>query len=177
MRKLLFPTLNDSLAICITLVLCLPAVRQSNSETTSSNQKGAAMSGRATGTFDVNLVPQDPTDKADGSTLARMTIDKQFHGGLEATAKGQMLTATTDVKGSAAYVAIERISGTLNGLAGTFVLQHSGTLNRGAQQQSVTVVPDSGTGQLAGITGKMTGTIAADGTHSYELEYTLPAQH
>src|SRR5579863_8197080 len=123
MRKLLFSTLNDSLAICITLVLCLPAVRQSNSETTSANQKGAAMSGRATGTFDVNLVPQDPPDKADGSTLTRMTIDKQFHGELEATAKGQMLTAITDVKGSAAYVAIERISGTLNGRAGTFVLQ------------------------------------------------------
>ena len=66
MRKLLFPTLNDFVAICITLVLCLPAVRQSNSATTSANQKGAAMSGRATGTFDVNLVPQEPTDKADG---------------------------------------------------------------------------------------------------------------
>jgi hypothetical protein len=84
-----------------------------------------------------------------------MSIDKQFHGDLEGTAKGQMLTAGTDVKGSAGYVASERVTGTLHGRSGSFVLQHSGTLTKGAAQQSITVVPDSGAGQLVGLTGKM----------------------
>jgi hypothetical protein len=101
-----------------------------------------------------------------------MSIDKQFHGDLEATSKGQMLSAVTAVKGSAGYVAIERVSGTLHGRSGTFVLQHSGTMTRGAPQQSVTVVPDSGTGQLVGLAGKMTINIT-DGKHSYEFEYSL----
>ena len=127
----------------------------------------------ASGTFEVKLSPQPPEDKAEGATLGRMSIDKQFHGDLEGTSKGQMLTAMTDVKGSAGYVAIERITGTLHGHSGSFVLQHSGTLTKGAAQQSITVVPDSGTGQLAGLTGKMTITIA-DGKHSYDFEYTLP---
>jgi hypothetical protein len=144
-----------------------------HSPVSSAIQKGAAMAAHATGTFDVKLTPQPPDDKAEGSTLGRMTIDKQFHGDLEGTAKGQMLTAGTDVKGSAGYVAIERITGMLHGRTGSFVLQHSGILARGAQQQSVTVVPDSGTGQLAGISGKMTGTVDS-GKHSYDLEYTLP---
>jgi hypothetical protein len=103
-----------------------------------------------------------------------MSIDKQFHGDLEGTAKGQMLTAGTDVKGSAGYVAIERVTGTLHGRSGSFVLQHSGSLTRGAAQQSITVVPDSGSGQLVGLAGKMTVTIV-DGKHSYDFEYTLPA--
>lgn len=131
------------------------------------------MSTHATGTFEVKLDPQQPEDKAEGSSLGRMSIDKQFHGDLEATAKGQMLTALTDVKSSAGYVAIERITGTLHGRSGSFVLQHSGIMTSNSQQQTVTVVPDSGTGQLIGLAGKMTGTIA-DGKHSYDLEYTLP---
>jgi hypothetical protein len=85
-----------------------------------------------------------------------------------------MLTAGTDVKGSAGYVAIERVTGTLHGRSGSFVLQHSGTLTKGTAQQSITVVPDSGAGQLVGLTGKMIVTIA-DGKHSYDFEYTLPA--
>ena len=131
------------------------------------------MAAHATGTFEVKLTPQPPDDKAEGSTLARMSIDKQFHRGIEGTAKGQMLTAGTDVKGSAAYVAIERITGTLAGRSGSFVLQHSGTMARGTLQQNITVVPDSGTGQLVGLTGKMTINIEA-GKHSYDFEYTLP---
>jgi hypothetical protein len=131
------------------------------------------MAAHASGTFEVKLVPQPPEDKAEGSTLARMSIDKQFHGDLDATSKGQMLTAGTDVKGSAGYVAIERITGTLEGRSGSFVFQHSGTLTRGAPQQSITVVPDSGTGQLVGLAGQMTINIA-EGKHSYEFEYTLP---
>lgn len=129
------------------------------------------MTAHANGTFEVKLEPE-ATDKAEGSTLSRMSITKQFHGDLEATTKGEMLAAGTDIKGSAGYVAIERVSGTLHGRSGTFVLQHSGTLTRGAPQQSVTVVPDSGTGQLAGLSGRMTIKIA-DGKHSYEFEYTL----
>jgi hypothetical protein len=131
------------------------------------------MATHASGTFEVKLDPQPPEDKAEGSSLGRMSIDKQFHGDLEATAKGQMLIAVTDVKSSAGYVAIERITGTLHGRSGSFVLQHSGIMTSSSQQQTVTVVPDSGTGELVGLTGKMTGKIT-DGKHSYDLEYTLP---
>jgi hypothetical protein len=150
-----------------------PACAQTNSSSPEAAQKGAAMPSHATGTFEVKLTPQGDGDTAEGSTLGRMTLAKQFHGDLDGTSKGEMLTAGTDVKNSAGYVAIERITGTLNGRAGSFVLQHSGTLMRGAPTQSITVVPDSGSGQLAGITGKMIITIV-DGKHSYDFEYTLP---
>jgi hypothetical protein len=137
-------------------------------------QKGSAMN-HASGTFEVKLVPQ--TDDKNGDTaLGRMTIDKQFHGDLEGTSKGQMLTGMTDVKGSAGYVAIEKVSGTLKGHTGTFILQHTGTMNRGVPQLTITVVPDSGTGQLAGLAGNFK-VIIADGKHSYEFEYTLPESH
>jgi Protein of unknown function (DUF3224) len=136
-------------------------------------QKGPAMSSPATGTFEVKLVPQPPEDKAEGSILARYSLEKQFHGDIEGTSKGQMLTAGTDVKGSAGYVAIERITGTLQGRTGSFVLQHTGTMNRGVPQLTIAVVPDSATGQLAGLAGRMTINIA-DGKHSFVFEYTLP---
>jgi hypothetical protein len=124
----------------------------------------------ARGTFEVKLTPQ-PADSG-APAVGRMSIDKQFHGDLEATSKGQMLAAVTSVKGSAGYVAIEQVTGSLRGRSGTFVLQHSGTMTRGAPQQIVSVVPDSGTGELVGLTGTMTITIA-DGKHSYDFEYTL----
>jgi hypothetical protein len=133
-----------------------------------------AVVAHASGTFDVKLTPQANDEAAGSATLGRMSIDKQFHGDLEGTSKGEMLTAGTSVQGSAGYVAIERVSGTLQGRSGTFVLQHSGTMTRGAPQLTITVVPDSGTGQLAGLAGQMTINIA-DGKHSYEFEYTLPA--
>ncbi len=129
---------------------------------------------RATGTFTVSLAPQAPDAYAEGSALGRMTMDKVFEGDLAGTGKGQMLTALTPVEGSAGYVAIERVSGTVHGRRGTFVLQHSGTMDRGAQHLVLTIVPDSGTEQLAGLSGRMTITIA-DGRHSYVLEYQLPA--
>ena len=128
---------------------------------------------RASGTFDVTLTPQAPSDDTLAATVGRLTIDKQFHGGLEGVSKGEMLTAMTDVDGSAGYVAIEAVSGTLDGRTGTFVLQHSGTMNRGTPQLSITVVPDSGTGQLEGITGTMTIEIAGE-THAYDFAYLLP---
>jgi hypothetical protein len=131
-------------------------------------QKEAVMTTRAKGPFDVKLSPQ----AADDATLGRMSIDKQLHGDLEGSSKGQMLTAGTSVTGSAGYVAIERVAGTLHGRSGTFVLQHSGTMTRGAPQLTITVVPDSGTDQLVGLAGAMTITIT-DGKHFYEFEYTI----
>ena len=129
---------------------------------------------RAKGTFDVKLAPQAKDDYADGALLSRLTIDKEFHGDLAGTSKGQMLAAGTAVKGSAGYVAIELVTGTLGGRRGTFVFQHSGTMARGAASLTLTVVPDSGTGELTGLAGSMAIDIAG-GKHSYEFEYTLPA--
>jgi hypothetical protein len=126
----------------------------------------------ASGTFEVKLTPQAQEDQSEGSPLGRMSIAKQFHGDLEAVSKGQMLTAGTAVKGSAGYVAMEMVSGTLNGHNGTFVLQHSATMTRGTPQMSITVVPDSGTDQLAGLAGEMLINIA-DGNHSYDFKYTI----
>lgn len=138
----------------------------------SRSPKESLVTNHASGPFDVKVIPQD--DKSDDPLLARMTLDKQYHGDLDGTGKGQMLTASTDVKGSGAYVAIEKVTGTLNGRAGTFVLQHSGTMTNNAPQLTITVVPDSGTGELKGISGKMTIIVAAGGKHSYDFGYTLP---
>jgi hypothetical protein len=127
----------------------------------------------ARGTFDVTVKPLPAYDAAAGPKAGRMSIDKTFHGDLAGTSVGEMLTAMTAVKDSAGYVAIERVTGTLNGRRGSFALQHSATMDRGAQRLSIAVVPDSGTEDLAGLTGTMTIAIAADGTHSYEFTYTL----
>lgn len=127
------------------------------------------MPSHAAGPFDVKLTPQD--DKLD-PTLGRMTIDKQYHGDLEAASVGQMLTAGTNTKGSAGYVAMERVTGTLHGHTGSFTLQHTATMNRGVPQLSITVVPDSGTGQLTGLSGKMS-VLIVEGKHRYDFEYTL----
>ena len=127
----------------------------------------------AAGTFDVKVIPQAPDAGTDAS-VGRLLLDKRFHGDLEATSQGQMLTAGTEVEGSAGYVAIERVSGTLNGRRGTFALQHSGTMTRGAPGLTIRVVPDSATGELAGLSGKMSITIV-DGAHSYDFEYAIAA--
>jgi hypothetical protein len=156
-------------AIC----LCLASADYTQTQDPTASQKGASMPPHATRPFEVRLNPQAQEDKVGDPTVGRMSIDKQFHGDLEATSKGQMLTAMTDIKGSAGYVAIERVTGTLHGRSGSFALQHTGTMTRGVPQLSVTVVPDSGTGQLVGLTGKMEIKIT-DGKHSYDFEYTLP---
>jgi len=130
----------------------------------------------ALGTFEVKLLPRAAEEGVGDPTVGRMSIDKQFHGELEATSRGEMLAAGTAVQGSAGYVALERVVGTLHGQRGTFALQHSGTMTRGAPQLTVTVVPDSGTGELAGISGRMTIEIV-DKSHLYELEYTLDRSH
>ena len=126
----------------------------------------------ATGTFDVKMTPQPGEEKPASPALGRLTIDKKFHGDLDAVSVGQMLTAGTEVKGSAGYVAIERVTGALNGKSGSFALQHSGTMTRGEPELSIRVVPDSGTGELAGLAGKMAIRIEA-GKHFYDFEYIL----
>lgn len=125
------------------------------------------------GPFEVQLNPQPPYNQDEGSTLARMSIDKQFFGALEATSKGEMLAAGTAVEGSAGYVALEQVTGTLEGRSGTFILQHSATMNRGVPQLTIIVVPDSATGELLGLSGTMSITIT-DGKHEYGFDYSLP---
>lgn len=132
------------------------------------------MTQHASGPFDVKVTPQNPDNPpAEAANLGRMSLDKKFHGDLEATSQGEMLSAMGEVKGSAGYVAMERARGTLHGRNGTFVLQHSATMNRGVPSLSITVVPDSGTGELVGLAGSMK-IIIEQGKHSYEFEYTLP---
>lgn len=130
------------------------------------------MTNRASGTFEVKMTPQAPADKGEEAAVGRYSLEKTFHGDLTGTSKGEMLAVGTGVEGSAGYVAMEQVKGTINGRSGTFALQHTGTMNRGAAELSVTVVPDSGTGQLAGLTGKMTIKIE-NGKHLYDFAYTL----
>ncbi len=129
----------------------------------------------AKGPFDVKLEPQTLAfdDSDEGAARARMSLDKHYHGDLEASAKGEMLSAMTATPGSAGYVAIEKVVGTLGGRRGTFVLQHFATMTRGQPRLEIIVVPDSATGALAGLTGTMNIVIAEGGKHFYELEYAL----
>jgi hypothetical protein len=115
------------------------------------------------------MTPQEGTEPG----IARMSVDKRYHGELDAAGKGEMLAANTEVKGSAGYVAIERVTGTLAGRSGTFVLQHNATMDRGAPNLNIIVIPDSATSELAGLKGRMDIIIAADGSHSYVFDYTL----
>jgi hypothetical protein len=129
---------------------------------------------RAAGPFDVKVTPQKPdTQIARAANLGRLTIDKRFHGDLEGISKGEMLATQTDMPGSAGYVALERVTGKLHGRSGSFVLQHSATMQRGTPTSSITVVPDSGTGELRGLSGRMTINVAGDGAHSYEFDFKL----
>lgn len=131
------------------------------------------MNYQASGTFAVQMQPQGEPNVVDGVNLGRLALHKQFDGDLIATGQGEMLTALTAVDGSAGYVAIERVTGTLHGRQGSFVFQHNGLMNRGAQQLSIVVVPDSGAGQLAGIAGVFTLKVV-EGKHTYTFDYSLP---
>ena len=155
--------MNLTLALLALLLIFTPA------------QKDTPLPLHATGTFEVKVTPLDPAFKADDNSIGRFSLDTQFHGDLEATSNGEMLSGAGAVKGSGGYVAIERVSGTLQGRTGTFILQHNGTMQNGAFQLNVVVVPDSGTGQLVGLSGKME-IIIKDGKHSYDFAYSLPAQ-
>jgi hypothetical protein len=127
---------------------------------------------QANGSFEVKLSPQPLSEVAGSSGLGRMSLDKKYHGDLEATSQGEMLAFRSAVQGSAGYVAMETVSGTLHGHGGSFVLQHSSTMTRGVPAQSIMVVPDSGTGNLAGLTGSLVIDIV-EGQHSYRFDYTL----
>lgn len=130
-----------------------------------------------TGSFEVKIVPQKPDNPpAEASKLGRMSIDKQFHGALEAFSKGEMLALMNPETGSGGYVALERVTGTLDGRSGSFVLQHSATMNRGVPALSVKVVPDSGDGMLAGLSGSMNIRVEG-GKHSYDFEYAIAESH
>lgn len=131
------------------------------------------MPSRATGPFDVTMTPQPPHDPADPALPGRFTLDKHYHGDLEGPSRGQMLAVRTATPGSAGYVAMETFRGTFLGRRGSFVLQHSSTMERGTPSQSIVVVPDSGTEELVGLTGRMM--IVMEGkAHRYEFDYTLP---
>ena len=162
---IIFP-LRLALVSLLTLFLSsLPQSQQSKENSMTQLQ--------AAGPFDVKITPLDPAFKFDENPYTRFSIDKQFHGDLEAVSKGEMLSAVTDVKGSAGYVAIERVTGTLAGRNGSFVLQHNATMTRGVPQLAIVVIPDSGTDQLTGLSGSM-GIQIEGGQHFYEFDYTLP---
>lgn len=130
------------------------------------------MMNKAVGPFHVKINPLPAYNSSADAKLARMSIDKQFHGDLEASSRGEMLSAGTDIKGSAGYVAIEHVTGTLDGRSGGFVLQHSATMTRGVPYLNIVVVPDSGTGELAGLAGTM-NIVIDKGKHSYEFQYNF----
>lgn len=129
---------------------------------------------KISGKFDVSLKPLEASAEGkDGVTLGRMSIDKTFHGELEATSRGEMLSVMTSMQGSAGYVAIEQVTGSLSGKSGSFVLQHFGTIDRGSDRLILEVVPDSASGEISGLTGIMMIKIE-DGQHYYELNYDVP---
>jgi hypothetical protein len=162
------------LGLTICLLLFSGGHAQTGPSAPNAGQEKTHMTQHASGPFDVKLSPQKPdSEVAQAANLGRMTVDKQYHGDLEATSKGEMIATQTEVKGSAGYVAMERVTGTLKGKKGSFVLQHSATMTRGVPNLSIIVVPDSGTGELKGISGKMNIIIAPDGKHSYEFDYTI----
>ncbi|MGC2196795.1 MAG: DUF3224 domain-containing protein [Terriglobales bacterium] len=161
--------------IFVCLIASVLGFTQTGSAGSGAAQKEKVVPAHATGGFDVKVTPEALSDKSADLTLGRMSIDKQYHGDLDATGKGEMLTASTSVKGSGVYVAIERVTGTLEGRKGGFAMHHTGIKTRGTPELRITVVPDSGTDQLAGLAGTMTIKIDS-GKHSYDLEYTRPEQ-
>jgi hypothetical protein len=163
--------------ICLTAGFRSPVHAQTVSQVPNTSREAKRMTAHANGTFDVQVIPQEPDNKeAESSKIGRMSLDKQFHGDLDALSKGEMLGVHNENQSSGGYVAMERVSGTLHGRAGSFVLQHIGTMSGGAQQMTILVVPDSGTDQLVGLTGKMSIKVE-NGKHFYEFEYTLPESH
>lgn len=155
-----------------TLLIALTLVVLAAAQSQTAARKDAAMSHRATGRFDVKVAPLDAYNR-DDKTLSRFSLDKQYHGDLEAVSKGEMLSSGNPATDAGA-VAMEKVSGKLGNRSGSFVLQHSATMVQGKPSSwSIVVVPGSGTGELAGISGKME-IIVDGGKHSYVFEYTLP---
>jgi len=163
--------MNDwmiGMAVALALSALPGAASAQTSSPSSTSEKEPSMSHHASGHFEVKLKPL-PTYNQEDNQLGRMSIDKQFDGDLEGTSKGEMLNFARS-----GYVAIEKVSATLKGRTGTFALQHNATIDHGKPHLNIIVVPDSGTGQLTGLTGTMNIVITSDGKHSYEFEYTLP---
>ena len=156
-------------AAVLALALALPAERAAGGD-----GKGDAMTKRATGAFDVKMIPQAPDEKVGDPKIGRMALDKQYHGDLEASGRGQMLAVMDQAKGSGGYVALEIVDGALGGKKGTFALQHDGLMDGGKPSLTIVVVPGSGTGQLEGIAGTLAIRIEAGGKHFYDFDYTLP---
>jgi hypothetical protein len=157
------------IGLCLLINFNFPATAQTPSKKENENQKEVQMK-HAKGTFEVDLTPQKPDEGVENAAVSRMLIIKNFTGGLEAKSQGQMLSFQSAVKGSAGYVAIEQVTGTLDGKQGTFVLQHNGIMDQGKPQLGISVVPDSGTGELEGLEGNMSIKIE-NGKHYYELVY------
>ncbi len=139
----------------------------------SAEPNETPMARQARGTFDVDLTPRSLEAPTFQEGAASMSLTKVLRGDLEGTSVGEMLAVRSDVDGSAGYVAMEMVTGSLHGRSGTFWLQHSSTMDRNAPTQSITVVPDSGTGDLDGLRGDFTISIV-EGQHFYEFDYTLP---
>jgi hypothetical protein len=157
------------------LCLYLPLSARTRAQPPHVTTGGTLMKQHARGPFEVKIVPQKVDNpQAEAAGIGRLSLDKRFHGDLDATSAGEMLAFRTAIADSAGYVAIERVNGNLDGRKGSFVLQHSSTMDRGAQHQNIVVVPDSGTGELTGLVGSMTIVIAGGGAHSYEFDYSLP---
>jgi hypothetical protein len=153
-------------------LLLLISVAFAQAQSPPPAESKEARMNHAIGPFDVKVTPLDNSTQT--STLGRFILNKQYHGDLEAKGDGQMLSAGTNVKGSGAYVAIERVTGTLNGRSGSFTLQHTGMMTQGKPNMTITVVLDSGTDKLTGISGSMKVNVAPDGKHTYDFEYALP---
>lgn len=164
-----------TLLACI--LICLSSAAISQNKTPKKNSEGKLKVNKmiAKGTFEVKMTPQEAEENVGDPSIGRLAMSKQFSGDIEGTSKGQMLgSQSEEVKGSGGYVAMERITGTLKGKKGSFILQHFGTMQGGNFDLNISVVPDSGSGELSGISGKMK--IIIDGAkHSYEFEYSLPA--
>lgn len=162
-------------SIMIVLAFALPTSAQISATGNPVAAETRPAMQHATGSFEVKIEPQKPDNVvAETAALGRMSIDKQFHGDLEATSKGEMLSILDRAAGSGGYVAQERVTGELQGRSGSFVLQHNATMDHGAPSLNIIVVPGSGTGELAGISGSMTIRIE-NGRHFFDFDYTLSA--
>jgi hypothetical protein len=155
-----------TLAMLVAIAAAPPARGQ------DSTGRSTAVRHHVTGPFDVKLGPLTPYNTDPDALLGRMSIDKQFHGALEAASRGEMLS-TGSARGSGGYVAMERVTGVLEGRHGSFALQHNATMDAGTPSLNIIVVPGSGTGELAGLSGRMTINIAPGGAHSYDFEYEI----
>lgn len=160
-------------ALLATILLAAPAAQAQTPTAAPSAGKGTTVSKHAKGTFDVKVTPITLNDPMDTGGFGRLALDKKFHGDLSGSSLGQMVASGDPSSGSGGYVALEKVTGTLNGKTGTFVLMHNGTMTPQAMEMRISVVPNSGTGELTGIDG--TFRIIIEGKqHFWEFDYTLP---